>query len=345
MSTRLSETLPGITLIACMGWGAYATLQVEGVFDPIDAPVLDGSWATAWEDRLDEGYAPREWGVIAWGVTEYTVFGDGRPGVLVGEDDWLFTLEEFETGAGTEAEIQRKVDQILSVQKQLDEQNIQLLVALLPAKARVYSDKIDLPPSVLPVYDEVRQDLLEAGVLAPDLVAGLTKGREQAEVFCSTDTHWTPWGAHIVALQLREALESWEPPPGASYTSEESEPFEVDGDLLRYIPLGPWQGTLGPGPEMVMGRSHAGAAGGGFGLLDEVTIPITVVGTSYTADERWGFEEELNAVFLADVLNAADQGMGPMEPMAAYLVNDAFTQTPPQLVIWEIPERHLAMEE
>ena len=42
-----------------------------------------------------------------------------------------------------------------------------------------------------------------------------------------------------------------------------------------------------------------------------------------------------------DVLNAAEEGLGPFDTMKKYLDNEAFKSQPPELVIWEIPERYL----
>ena len=39
----------------------------------------------------------------------------------------------------------------------------------------------------------------------------------------------------------------------------------------------------------------------------------------------------------------ADQGLGPLVVMDKYLENDAWKNSPPRLVIWEMPERYLLM--
>ena len=43
----------------------------------------------------------------------------------------------------------------------------------------------------------------------------------------------------------------------------------------------------------------------------------------------------------ANVLNVADEGQGPIVPMVNYLKSKAFLETPPELIVWEIPERFL----
>src|SRR3546814_15338462 len=44
-----------------------------------------------------------------------------------------------------------------------------------------------------------------------------------------------------------------------------------------------------------------------------------------------------------DLTNDAHDGVGPFKPMDNYLAGPDFAQAPPQLVIWEIPERYLAI--
>ncbi|HCH66428.1 MAG: hypothetical protein CL927_10270 [Deltaproteobacteria bacterium] len=335
------ETLVGATLLAVVTGGTVATLVADDAFAPLDAPVLDGTWASEWEDRLDAGFGPRIWGIDFWGVVEWTVFRQGRPGVLVGTDDWLFTREEFEVLPGRDAEIASKRSRILAVQKQLMARNIQLVVALVPSKARIYSDRVSLPPTMDSTYGAFRESLLAEGVTAPDLVAPLRAARAQGEVFLATDTHWTPLGASVVAAALRSSVADWEPQDGAAWTIEAGEAIPHEGDLLSYVPLGPWQGVLGPGAETVSTRILTGTAPTGGGLLGDVEIPITVVGTSYSANITWGFVDELKAAFQSDALNAAQEGRGPIVPMEAWTNDASFLETPPRLVIWEIPERYL----
>ena len=68
---------------------------------------------------------------------------------------------------------------------------------------------------------------------------------------------------------------------------------------------------------------------------------MTVVGTSYSANPRWGLESQLKTTLGTDVINAAQEGKGPMVPMREYLKSATYKNAPPKLVIWEIPERFL----
>lgn len=84
-------------------------------------------------------------------------------------------------------------------------------------------------------------------------------------------------------------------------------------------------------------------AGDGL-LLSRTSIPVTLVGTSYSArteNNVWNFDGQLEQVLGSEVMNAAQEGKGPVVPMAAYLQTRAWKTAPPQVVVWEIPERYL----
>ena len=42
--------------------------------------------------------------------------------------------------------------------------------------------------------------------------------------------------------------------------------------------------------------------------------------------------------------NYAEDGHGPLVPMLKYLQSDALRNAPPQVVVWEFPERYLPMK-
>ncbi|MBA7714020.1 putative alginate O-acetylase AlgJ [subsurface metagenome] len=81
-----------------------------------------------------------------------------------------------------------------------------------------------------------------------------------------------------------------------------------------------------------------------LGLFDKLQIPVALVGTSYSAGEAWNFDGALKAALEADVLNVAKEGQGPFVPMKKYLESPALDDPRPDVIIWEIPERHLGID-
>ena len=79
------------------------------------------------------------------------------------------------------------------------------------------------------------------------------------------------------------------------------------------------------------------------GLLGDVELPVALVGTSYSANPAWNFAGALRQHLQRDLSNHAEDGQGPIVPMLKYLQSEEFKNSPPQLVIWEFPERYLPM--
>ena len=120
--------------------------------------------------------------------------------------------------------------------------------------------------------------------------------------------------------------------------------MERQGDLTTFIASGTMPAALGMGPESVQPwRAEAPAqAVSADDLFGDSQIPIVLVGTSYSANVEWGFAEALKTALGSDVLNVAEEGLGPVAPMRAYLASDGFRDQPPTTVIWEFPIRYLA---
>jgi alginate O-acetyltransferase complex protein AlgJ len=170
--------------------------------------------------------------------------------------------------------------------------------------------------------------------------------KEQQEVFLKTDTHWTLYGAKVAATELADVVTKNNLLPSFGMTTftttSAKTPTLHKGDLLNYLPLGSLQERLGPAFDELKEQTTASKDAGG-GLFGESTIPVTLVGTSYSANERWNFEGALKEALGTDVLNIADEGEGPVVPMQDYLGSQALKDTPPELVVWEVPERFLSV--
>jgi alginate O-acetyltransferase complex protein AlgJ len=220
-------------------------------------------------------------------------------------------------------------------------------VALVPAKARVYRDSLGryrYPEALLPRYQRIHRELGELGIPAPDLAAAFRKARLHGDVFLRTDTHWTPFGANIAAEAVAHVagpiLDELHVDRG-QFRRHTGDPTPYYGDLLRYIPLGPFLDSLGPEPDMVAVPETERLDEPSYGLFGDLSIPVALVGTSYSAAERWDFAGALEAALQVEVLNAARAGEGPVAPMDALLADDTLGDANVRLVIWEIPERYV----
>jgi alginate O-acetyltransferase complex protein AlgJ len=167
-------------------------------------------------------------------------------------------------------------------------------------------------------------------------------------MYLRTDTHWTPQGARVaartLAAEIGPVLDA-RGSPRAAYGTAPGGTREVAGDLLTFVPLGPWQ-ARGPGPDRVEEpvtelREQPSVEEGAAGLFSDLRIPVALVGTSYSASPISRFESALRDALNADVLNVAEEGKGPFAPMDAYLASPVIDDPRPDVVVWEIPERYL----
>ena len=332
-------------LLAVIGLGAAVTLSTPSVRQwPAGKDIVTGEAMVDYEkNNLDAKVPWRDASVNLWGGLNYHLFGEAREGALIGKNGWLFTTEEYQTSVKDAAEIAGKVAYIKQVRDELAKDGAKLVVALIPAKARVYADQTGakVPVQNAPLYQGTRQALEEAGIPAPDLLAAMTQARQGGDVFLHTDTHWTPRGAQVVAQALAPVVRAQASElPGAEYKVSIKPEVTRSGDLLRYVPVK----TGGPRPDFVSEPEYTRTDSGGGGLLGDETLAVTLVGTSYSAETKdnvWHFGGALSQALGTEVLNAAQEGKGPVVPMREYLTGQDRQDNPPQVVVWEIPERFL----
>lgn len=323
--------------------GALAAMRALPHTLPAGTSWADGAATRAFEAHYDAVFPVKTLGVNLWGAIQYRVFGEGRPGVIVGENGWLYTREEFAAPADAEARIEARLDEIARVQAQLSARGIGLTVALLPAKARVYPEHLPAQRPA-PVHRELHARahaaLAQRRIAAPDLLTGLLACKRVAPVFLRTDTHWTPQGAACAARALTIGVPPNE--PLSAFVTTPGERMLVHGDLLQFLPLAPHFASWLPAADRVRLQYTQAADTGSEALLAEAPAPrVLLVGTSYSADARWNFDGALREALAADVLNLAEPGRGPFAPMQALLGQLDTLPAPPRHVIWEIPERYL----
>ena len=345
----LIDELPTVGLFGALAVGLSVWSGLGAAREAaVGADLIGGAWASAFEHKLDEEAPHRAIALPLWGAIEYLGFGDGREGVVVGENGVLYTDEELRAYPDEAAAEAAQLALILRVRALLAERGVKLVVALLPAKARVEEAQLGRvwPEGPRGRYGRFLGALHENGVVAPDLRPVFAEVEASGRpAFLPTDTHWAPEAAEATAQKLAAVIAEGALLPaqgGAVYARSLGEIEPHEGDLLKYIPLGPLAEGLGPAPDRFATlRAELRSGGGGGGPLDAVAVPGTVVGTRYSFNPRFGFAAALQIALGADVLNAAQEGLGPVTPMVRYLLDDALRESPPQLVIWEIPERYL----
>ena len=350
-TSPLLRLLPGVFLLLILGVGLLLSARAYKIWVwPQNMSVRNGDWQHEFGKNYDLHLPLRDPGIETWGAADY-LLGDGRPGVQIGQSGWLYTDEEFRTGKAVhsrksdDAVTQAKLEYIRQVRDRLTVQGTRLVVALVPAKVRVYPEHLGrkrVPATKADEYQQFRAGLAEINIPAPDLWAALRAGKTQGDVFLHADTHWTPVGARAAARALTlSTAESWPGliTPDTSFLTTRKPPVSYFGDLLAYIRLGALQQTWGP-PRDLLATETTLRISPGRAPDDRTPPQVLLVGTSYSANPSWNFRGALEQELSTSVRNASVEGRGPFVPMQAYL--DTLPEdVPPRVLIWELPERFL----
>jgi alginate O-acetyltransferase complex protein AlgJ len=354
---RMPHLLAALLLLAVLAGGLALTLINPATFSsPGTADLVSGAWAAGYAAAYEAALALRTPARNTWGSLRYLLFGEGEPGLLIGDGGWLFSTEEFVTADETGASMSAALASMRETRDALAARGIALVVALVPTKAELYPERrarYSLPPSIEGRYEQARQGLVALGIDAPDLLSALRDAKTVGDVFLRTDTHWTPHGARAAAAAIARSVKPILDARGSAretYVERQGAAIERRGDLLAFLPLGLLSRALGPRPDTVqevtaVARAEPSASGsGGEGLFETLSIPVALVGTSYSATGIWNFGGALRIELEADVLEVAQEGKGPFLPMRGYLGSPAIEDPKPDIVIWEIPERYLAVD-
>jgi len=331
--------------VAFFGYGIWANLDIlleAGDRFELRGSVIRGEVTAG----LAEDYArtmPHRVPAVAWiGAARYLLAGEGREGVLVGEDGWLFTEEE--ATFASDRQIRRAVGEVRTAEARLASVGAELVVVPVPAKAdiqREHGPDRRMARMMERQHARFLAALREAGIEAVDMRPALLEVASEGQAFLRRDTHWTPEGATSVAQAL--AATGLVPAGGESFARRDGQPVNVEGDLVSFVTSEPIARGLGLGPERITPfvAEAAGLPANDIFAAQAPAIGTVLVGTSYSADDRWSFAAALSLALGRDVLNLAEKGQGPVRPMRALLADPARAGDAPEYVIWEFPVRYL----
>ena len=300
----------------------------------------EGELVRRLERRVDEVFVLRQPSIALWADASYLLFHAGRPGVLVGHDDWLFTREEFYFDQRSASNLQTNLEQVVATSCQLRALGKALLVVPVPAKRRLYGAQAGRAVTLEMdnLYPGITRRLSAAGVAWLDTLSILQQASSSAPVFMRTDTHWSPWGARVVAGGVADVMAL---PAGQPFSTVEYTVENYQGDLLRYLPT---SDGIGPRREEPLVRYQTAADTGELdadALLGDVMPPVALVGTSYSAMDEWHFPGFLKQAMGQDVLVYALEAQGPFAAMREFLESPAARDPRVTHVLWELPERAL----
>jgi len=352
---KTTAMINGAVMIALLVGGAgmsgyvFVTPELrEAVTKPLPAgQYIDGEITATIEESYEDELPIRQPSGAVLNALTYSLFGEGRKGVVVGEAGWLFSAEEYDWTPQSDANLRANLNYVGEVAQDLRKRGIALQVALLPEKADIYADHLLRPRPVAHdgKYQRIREALQLGGISVPDVRQSLSAASRTQPVFFPTDTHWSVAGAGVVAAALAEDFPARDAVASAEFQLKPEAPVHHEGDLERYIDLGPFDGML-PGTDQMVTPVVATAPGGsvddflGDGAAADAP-GIALVGTSYSAARLWSFESQLKGALGADIVNYAQEGKGPFVPMRSFMEKLAAGTVEVKAVIWEIPIRYL----
>ena len=283
-------------------------------------------------------------------AASWVAIGDLGPRVRQGCPGWLFLSDEMAVYTDGGAHAAARLQTVARVAQRLRAQGIDLMVVVVPDKSRI-AERHLCGQARAPEFEGRASQWVDrlnaAGVPAMDLTDAMDL--PHTDTFLRTDTHWNETGAHAAAAALTARLLAWHDAPArlgprVQVTRTVSSPEPRPGDLVRLagidgLPLAwqPPQDTVAQSTFVVAADTATTDEAALFG--DDALPSVALIGTSFSRTSNFvGF---LQMGLQARVANAARDGGEFAGAAAAYFTSPAFRQTPPKLVVWEIPERSL----
>lgn len=318
----------GLTLV-CGAW-TIANAPVA----QLPGDVISGAAQRHYEQQFDDAFPQRDAVRQAWTAVKFAALGEVANGALLGQGGVLFTAEEFTAPAETRP----FAVELSAARTAVEATGAQLIPVIIPDKARMMSDSLsqDRSARFRERYDAALNVIAQEGLSTIDLRPAL----RQPGSYMRTDTHWSPAGAQAAAARIATHLDG-QITETSPFQTQRTGTAPFSGDLMAFADTGVWRSYIGPSAEEIATFETNATEDAGLGLFDDVQVPAALVGTSFSARADFHFVDFLKSELGADVLSYAIEGRGPFHPMDTFLNTLTTMPTPPQLVLWEIPERYL----
>ncbi|MEL7557325.1 alginate O-acetyltransferase AlgX-related protein [Stutzerimonas chloritidismutans] len=279
-------------------------------------------------------------------AASWLLIEDLGPRVRKGCEGWLFIADELKVHPKADANAASKAEQVHAVRNYLARRGIQLIVAIVPDKSRIAQESLCGIPRPERFEARIRDWTAQLdGVRTLDLTPVLSVLGPEA--FLRTDTHWSEAGAQAAAAALAAAVKQTgvTPSPAKTLVGDPGVPQPRPGDLPRLAGLDWLPPALQPEQEEVSptdfeSKTEASEAFSEDDLFGDAQLPnIALIGTSFSQNSN--FQSFLEQALGAGVGNFAKEGGEFAGAATRYFDSRDFSETPPQLVIWEIPERDI----
>jgi len=288
---------------------------------------------------------------LSWLVTR-----DLGPRVREGKNDWLFLNDELVVHQSRVLNTESRVKEIIEVGHQLANQGIELLIVLVPDKSRIESEYLGSQHRATVFSTRVNdfeKQLTHNEIHVINLTGALNSAKQGGIIpFLRTDTHWSEPGAEIAAKAVAKSIQALKITPTPAQSTQIV--TQVDkirpGDLVKLAGIDWLPMRLQPAPESARYSSFKSVpipsnekSKSMDDLFGDANLPnIALIGTSFSRTSE--FIPYLEMQLDAKIGNFALDGGDFWGSAKAYFTSPAFKDTPPKLIIWEIPERVLEMD-
>ena len=183
------------------------------------ANLRSGEWMLAKQRELREA-SPLTWWLRGhWNELRYRLGIPQSESVHFGRDEWLFLASSVRPDRAAHlraSDARRRL--FAEVRDTVRRAGAELLVTVIPDKARIYPDRAwplgDVPAEREADYARILAELRSLDIASVDLAAPLRAHREnpvpgipEGELYYARDTHWRPAGAMLAGLTTAAEIE------------------------------------------------------------------------------------------------------------------------------------------
>ncbi len=238
-------------------------------------------------------------------------------GVVQGKDGWLFLKEELEhlaskgfygqdvlaVSKAAKPEFADPLPAIIDFNNQLKKRGIQLLFVPIPPKALIYPDKLpgnfdsEISLELELPYKTFYTRLSEQGIHVLDLIPIFLEARNDKQLYCKTDTHFSGTGLGLVADKLSEIVKknAWYPGIEKKKYIQQVRDVVIHGDLavMQKAEI-----------KEELTLQFVTDAETGKAILPDKSSPVLLLGDSHTLVFSVGGDLHANGAGLFDQLGA-----------------------------------------
>lgn len=284
-------------------------------------------------------------------ISASSAYADGAidkyPEYFQGKNGWVFAKQDYiDLQKMKDVKFfwyQIHFDMVKRITEGLEKRGITVIVAPIPHRTNVYPQA--LPEDLYAEYTAKEnsysltlkeleaRNIKYADVLSP-LKNSIYYGKPEG-VYYRLEPHWNAYGAVLAAKTVAESIKK------LSNTSKlPKTPFKLTFGTMKTRDDTFWRNNLPKAeqakikPDIEIPYTLKGTSSS-TSLLSNVVPAVTLVGTSFTG---YGFISGLKSGLQTDVLDQSLPGKGMWTPMVEYLKSNNFKNSPPKILVWEVPE-------